>query len=341
MRRTAFGLASALFAGALAAAAAGAAAAPPRLALGVDPKDPRHVVVWMEGAGLFGSEDAGETWRAIPAAVRSVSRVEIAPGGALLIATPDGLFRSEDGGRTFSRPEGSPIGPVLDVAAAGSALFAVGETGVFRSVDGGKSFRSAGVPGQAFHLFRIRSSERAPNQVVLVSPSLLHRSEDGGDTWKRIPAGPDFDFGYFAWGVGEPPVAFAANRAGLFRSPDGATSWKAVSGAPTLLRAVWAPDPASEKYLLVSVRAATGAEEQGLGGISRGFFGTIDGGKSWSGNLSPDGSLVLDVRFAPGRTEMLYVTTESGGVFRSANKGQSWRAVTPQAPPPRKTDGQP
>lgn len=317
--------------------APGAAAAPARLSLAVDPKDPRHVVVWVEGAGLFGSEDAGETWRELPASPRSVARIAMVDGGVTLLATPEGLLRSADGGRTFARPEGSPAGPVIDVAAAGSVLFAVGETGVFRSVDGGRTFRSAGVPGHAFHLFRIRIHAHVENQVVLASPGLLHVSDDGGETWRRVPAGADFDYGVLAWGIGSPPVVIAANRKGLFRSTDGAASWKAVSGSPTLLRALWAPDPSSEKYLFVSVRAAVGDEQQGADGITKGFYRTLDGGKSWSGNLSPDGSLVLDASFVPGRLDLLYVTTESGGVFRSANKGESWRTVTPHSVPARKT----
>lgn len=336
MRKTVFALAGALLAGALAARAA---AAPARLALGVDPKEPRRVVVWMEGAGLFGSEDAGETWRGLAASPRSVARIAFGDGGVLLLGTDDGLLRSDDGGRTFTRPGGFPAGPVVDVASAGSALFAVGETGVFRSVDGGRSFRSAGVPGHAFHLYRIRSSPRVPNQVLLVSPGLLHRSDDGGETWRRVPAGPEFDYGSVAWGVGDPPVALAANRKGLFRSTDGAASWKAVWGSPTLLRGLCAPDPSSEKYLLVSVQAPVGESQQDAMVVPKGLYRTLDGGKSWSSDLSPDGTLVLEAGFAPGRTEILYVTTESGGVFRSANKGESWRAVTPQAAPARKTGG--
>jgi photosystem II stability/assembly factor-like uncharacterized protein len=336
MRKTVFALAGALLAGALAARAA---AAPARLALGVDPKEPRHVVVWIEGAGLFGSEDAGETWQGLATRPRSVARIAFADGGVLLLGTDDGLLRSDDRGRTFTRPEGSPAGPVVEVASAGSALFAVGETGVFRSVDGGRSFRSAGVPGHAFHLYRIRSSPRVPNQIVLVSPGLLHRSDDGGETWRRVPAGPDFDYGSVAWGVGDPPVALAANRKGLFRSTDGAASWKAAFGSPTLLRSLWAPDPSSEKYLIVSVQAPVGDDQQDAQVVPKGLYRTLDGGKGWSGNLSPDGTLVLEAGFAPGRVDVLYVTTESGGVFRSGNKGESWRAVTPPSAPARKTGG--
>lgn len=336
MKKAVFALAGALLASVLSLRAA---AAPARLALGVDPKEPRRVVVWMDGAGLFGSEDAGETWRGLAASPRSVARIAFGDGGVLLIGTDDGLLRSDDGGRTFTRPGGSPTGPVIDVASAGSALFAVGETGVFLSVDGGRSFRSAGVPGSAFHLFRIRSSPRVPNQVVLVSPGLLHRSEDGGETWRRVPAGPEFDYGSVAWGVGDPPATLAANRKGLFRSTDGGASWKPVFGSPTLIRSLWAPDPSSDKYLLVSVQAPVGDEQQDAMRMAKGFYRTLDGAKSWSSNLSPDGTLVLETGFAPGRTEILYVTTESGGVYRSANKGESWRAVTPPAASSRKAGG--
>lgn len=336
MKRAIFALAGAVLAVVFSVCAA---AAPARLALGVDPKEPRRVVVWMEGAGLFASEDAGETWRALQASPRTVARIAFGEGGVLILGTDDGLLRSDDGGRTFTRPEGAPSGPVIDVAAAPSALFAVGEAGVFRSVDGGKSFRSAGVPGHAFHLFRIRTSPRLPGQIVLVSPGLLHRSVDGGETWRRFPAGPEFDYGSVAWGVGDPPITMAANRRGLFRSTDGGASWKPVSGSPTLLRSLWTPDPSSEKYLLVSVLTASEDGLQAATGMVKGFYRTLDGAKSWSSNLSPDGTLVVEAGFAPGRVDQLYVTTESGGVFRSSNRGESWRAVTPPAAGARKTGG--
>lgn len=336
MKKAVFAVAGAFLASVVSARVA---AAPPRLALGVDPKEPHHVVVWVEGAGLFGSADAGETWRGLAASPRSVARIAFGDGGVLLIGTDDGLLRSDDGGRTFTRPEGSPSGPFIDVASAGSTFFAVGETGVFRSVDGGRTFRSAGVPGHAFHLFRIRTSPRVPSQVVLVSPALLHRSDDGGETWRRFPAGPEFDYGSVAWGVGDLPAVFAANRRGLFRSTDGAASWKPVSGSPTLLRSLWVPDPSSEKYLLVSVLAQSEGGQQSSEGMTKGFYRTLDGAKSWSSNVSPDGTLVVEAGFAPGRVDVLYVVTESGGLFRSANKGESWRAVTPAAAGARKTGG--
>ena len=329
MRRRIWGLAGALLLGALAPPAAAASA---RRAIGVDPKEPRRIVLWQEGAGVFASADAGETWSKLPTNPRFVARAALGDGGAIYLATDDGLLVSLDGGRTFARPEGTlPSGRYVDVAQAGTAVFAISESGVFRSVDGGRSFRNAGVAGRAFHLYRIRTSPRFPNQVALVSPSLIHRSDDGGETWRRIPAAPDVDYGSVAWGVGDPPAILAGNRKGVHKSTDGGTTWKTFSNAPSFLRGLWVPDPGSDKYILASMQPQTGDESWVDRPPERAFYRTLDGGKSWSGNLSPDGGVVLDAAFAPGRTEALYVTTDLGGVFRSGNKGDSWREISPPA----------
>ena len=305
-------------------------AAGTRVAMGVDPKEPKRAVLWQEGRGLYVTLDAGETWEKLPIALRDVARIAVGENGAIFLATGSGFLRSEDRGRTFSPPEGLPSGGrFVEAASAGRAIFAISESGVFRSVDGGRTFRSAGVPGYAYHLFRVRWCPRFPSQIALVSPTLLHRSDDGGETWRRLPAGPDFDYGSLAWGVGDPPAALVGNRTGIHRSYDGGATWKEAANVPPFIRGLWAPDPATDKYILVATLPQTGDDAWTSRPAEKGLFRTLDGGKNWTGNLTPDGGAILDVLFAPGRTELLYVTTDLGGVFRSANKGDSWREIVP------------
>ncbi len=329
MRKTLQTVAAALLA---VGVAARAGAAPARTALGVDPKEPKRAVLWEEGRGLFVTTDGGETWKKLQPALRQVARVAIGENGAIYLATDAGFFRSEDGGKTFSSPTGLPReGRFVEAASAGSVIFAISESGVFRSVDGGRSFRSAGVPGYAYHLFRVRWSPRFPGQVALVSPSLIYSSSDNGETWRRLPASPDFDYGSLAWGVGDPPAAVAGNQKGIFRSYDGGVTWKESSNVPPFIRGLWAPDPATDKYILVATLPQAGDVSWTSHPPEKGLFRTLDGGKNWTGNLAPDGGAITDVLFAPGRTELLYVTTDLGGVFRSANKGESWREIAPPA----------
>jgi photosystem II stability/assembly factor-like uncharacterized protein len=303
-----------------------------RTAMGADPKEPRRAVLWEEGQGLFVTQDAGETWRKVPISVRQVARIAVGDGGAIFLATDAGFFRSEDEGRTFSLPAGlPPDGRFVDAASAGRSILAISESGVFRSVDGGRTFRNAGVPGYAFHLFRVRWSPRFPEQIVLVAPTLIHRSDDGGETWRRVPASPDFDYGSLAWGVGDPPVALVGNRKGIYRSSDGGVSWKEFANVPPFIRGLWAPDPSTDKYILVSTQPQAGDQSWTSLPPEKGLFRTLDGGKNWTGNLSPDGGTIVEADFAPGRTDVLYVTTDLGGVFRSANKGDSWRKIQPPA----------
>lgn len=328
MRRALLAACAALLVSGLAAPAS----ARIKMAMAVDPKEPRHAVLWQEGRGLFVTQDAGDTWGKLPIALRDVTRIALGESGAILLATGTGILRSEDGGRTFSPPDGLPSGGrFVDVASAGRAIFAISDSAVFRSLDGGRTFRGAGVPGYSFHLFRVRWCHRFPSQIAVVSPSLIHRSDDGGDTWRRIPASPDFDYGGLAWGVGDPPVALVGNRKGVHRSSDGGVTWKEFPNTPPFIRGLWAPDPATDKYILVATLPQTGDESWTDRPPEKGLFRTVDGGKYWTGNISPDGGAIQEVLFAPGRTDVLYVTTDQGGVFRSANKGDSWREIAPPA----------
>jgi hypothetical protein len=105
----------------LAPMAATAFAEAPRTAVGVDAKEPRHVVVWQGGRGLFGSSDGGDMWARLGASPRAVTRIVVAEGGMeVLLGTDEGLLTSGDGGKTFSAADTGPgRRVVVDLASAG------------------------------------------------------------------------------------------------------------------------------------------------------------------------------------------------------------------------------
>jgi photosystem II stability/assembly factor-like uncharacterized protein len=204
----------------------------------LDPKDPN--VVWVGtgennaqrsvsyGNGVYKSEDGGRTWRNM------------------------GLKESEHIGRIAFDPRDSRT---MYVAAQGPLFSEGGERGLYKSTDGGdtwtnilKGTRWAGVND-------VLVDPRNPD-VLLASTwqrhrsffgylaggpeSALHRSTDGGKTWRQVgvvPAG-EGRIG-LARSASHPHIVYAiveaaGGRGGTFRSDDGGASWRRQGSFSTI-----------------------------------------------------------------------------------------------------------
>lgn len=191
--------------------------------------EPGVLYAGTDPAGLFRSEDSGETWSEVLGLNRHATRPQWTPGaGGLILHTiiPDpsdaqrlhvaisvaGVFRTDDGGESWQphnkgtradfRPDKFPeVGMCvhkMKMAAGGSKLlYQQNHCGVYRSEDGGDSWTdiSRGLPsrfgfGLALHprdpqtlwVLPITSSELrfVPNGCVAA-----YRSTNGGRAWTK------------------------------------------------------------------------------------------------------------------------------------------------------------
>src|SRR6186713_3546286 len=183
------------------------------------------------------------------------------------LSTGDGIYKSTDAGKTWRHlglREGRQIPQIvvdptnpdrLFVAVLGSPYGAGPERGIFRSTDGGESFQkvlyrdedTGGVdvvldPKDAQTVYAVLWEERlAPweNGVFNGPGSGVHKSTDGGATWRPLTSGlPTFA----ADGLGrigitvapsDPRRLFAtvesARKGGLYRSDDAGLTWTLVN----------------------------------------------------------------------------------------------------------------
>ncbi len=157
-----------------------------------------------------------------------------ADGRQLFLGTHAGLFRSEDGGQTW-QPVPLPSGqPHLDVMAitphpeeARTLYVATHEAGLFKSTDGGRTWRqaNAGLGGLDVHGLAI--DPREPEKLhaaVRGRGEGIYRSHDGGRRWTRVDDGPGGEVKVLA-SVNIPTgmggiFLYAGTAEGLQRNPD-------------------------------------------------------------------------------------------------------------------------
>jgi photosystem II stability/assembly factor-like uncharacterized protein len=230
----------------------------------------------VDTAGLFASDDDGESWQPVSALNDHRTRPSWFPGAGGLCAHS----------------------VLVDPARPERLWVGISAVGVWRSDDRGKSWQAKndGVRNMAedkehpeigFCVHGLALDPTEPNRLYRQDHSGMYRSRDGGDTWEVNDAGlPSWGFGF--------PIAIDPHTRTLFsfplesdeyrlpvdgqcrvyRSRDGGDSWEPTSrGLPgnyyaTVLRggmAVDALDPAGVY----------------IGSTSGDLFASSDGGESW------------------------------------------------------------
>ncbi len=190
------------------------------------PAAPR-VVYAAGGAGVFRSDDAGDTWRATGGFLNNVTQLAVDPTNAdVLVATAgSNIYKSNDGGATWRdvtgpltslRPSalvvdpanhstlylGSRCGPIGFKTGASSVSAAdldssnpFAGSGVYRSVDAGETWtgQSNGLGGRYFSLCveELTLDPETPGHLFtspVYSDGGDSESYDGGATWTRASA---------------------------------------------------------------------------------------------------------------------------------------------------------
>jgi photosystem II stability/assembly factor-like uncharacterized protein len=284
----------------------------------LDPKNP--LVVWVGsgennsqrsvayGDGVYKSTDGGATWENV------------------------GLKASEHIGKIVVDPRDSSI---VYVAAQGPLWRPGGDRGLYKTTDGGKSWKQVlkisddtGVsdvvldPAHPDVLFAAAYQRRRHEWTLIDGgpESAIHKSVDGGATWKKLEAGlPKEEMGRI--GLAIPPaqtdtvfaVIEAANKAGgVYRTKDAGGSWERVSeyvpNGPQYYMELF-PDPKNANRLY---SADTFLQV------------TDDGGATWkrAGEKSKhvdNHALWID----PDDTDHL-LNGNDGGLYESWDRGQTW-----------------
>lgn len=203
--------------------------------------------------------------------------------------------------------------------------FAARASGLYRSSDGGASWRSA--------YDALELSEELATPAVAVSPTFdtdrtvfagisgsILRSLDGGATWEAstLPLPPPLvsclavSPNYAIDGV----VFAGTMEDGVCRSADRGAHW--------MLWNVGLYDP---HILALAVSPSLENDNTVFAGTESGVFRSTTGGRSWRELPFPDEfAPILSLAISAAYTfdGVVFAGTESHGVFRSADRGQTW-----------------
>ncbi len=268
----------------------------------------------------------------------------------------DGVYRSDDGGKSFRNlglKESEHIAKivvdptdsdVVYVASQGPLWSGGGERGLYKSADGGANWELILSAGEYTGVTDIvldpldpkvmyaATHQRMRTVWALINggpESGIHKSTDGGATWKQLRSGlPGGEKGKIALAIEptEPDTVYATielsgSNGGFWRSLDAGASWSKqsdyISGGtgPHYYQELWV-DP-HQPYTLYQANVRLGRTE--------------DAGKTWQSvgnrNKHVDNHAVA---FNPNAPEFLLVGCD-GGLNNSHDRGKTYR-ICPNLP---------
>lgn len=214
----------------------------------------------------------------------------------------------------------APKQPNLVLAATANGL-------LYQSLDGGQSWVHRYFPAQlAGTLHALEADPRHPatwyvgiesDQSRLAG---VYKTEDGGTTWKPLPALTGKAVWALAVSPADPDIVAAGAADGVFLSRDAGASWARIS-----------PESNRDLRPVVSLAFHPADPKVIYAGTTHLPWRTRDGGANWesihSGMLDDSDVFSISV---DARTPSTVFASACSGVYRSGDGGSSWkRAATP------------
>ncbi len=316
-------------------------------ALALDPHHSNALYLGTTDGHIFGSVDAGASWKLLGLAgansnavvtnlvvdprigesqkrARSSSRIYAATWTRETAGEGGGVFISDDGGVTWreSGLQGHAVRALAQARSNPDELVAGALDGVFISRDGGASWTRATPAGDA-ELRNFDSLAIDPGDADIIYAGTFHlpwKTIDGGKHWSAIHDGmiDDSDVLSLALDETNPERIFASACSGIYRSDSAGGRWEKIEGIPYSSRRTLAirQDPAEPAVLYA--------------GTTEGLWKSADAGKLWT-RISPAdwivNTLLLEADHDSSGPSRLVIGTERQGVVLSDDGGANFRAA--------------
>jgi photosystem II stability/assembly factor-like uncharacterized protein len=314
-------------------------------ALAADPRDPNIVYLGTTDGHIFGSHNAGGTWKLLGLAGKNSNAVVT----ALIVDSRDssqiyastwtreltreggGVFVSRDSGATWQESAlGAHAVRALAQAPSDSNVLVAGALdGVFISRDAGLNWIRA-TPAGDEELRNFDSLAIDPKNPDVIYAGTFHlpwKTTDGGKHWIPVHDGmiDDSDVLSLAIDATNSERIFASACSGIYRSDAAGAIWEKIAGIPYASRRtlVIRQDPARPAVLYA--------------GTTEGLWKSSDAGESWA-RISPVNWIINAMILEPGQdssqlnstatnASRLLIGTEQQGVLASDDGGLHFRAA--------------
>jgi photosystem II stability/assembly factor-like uncharacterized protein len=304
------------------------------------------------GDGMFKSTDGGNNWQQIGLTnVQQIGRVVVHPTNPDVVIVAGlghpyganemrGVFRTRDGGKTWDKVlyinhntgaiqvEFDPTNPEIIFADLWehregpweNGSFQGTNSGLYKSIDGGNTWKklTQGLPTGEQGLGRIgfgispTNPKRMYATVDAREHSGLYRSDDAGESWKRVSIdgriyGRGSDFAEVRVHPKNPDVVYSANVAS-YRSDDGGYTWTSFKGAPggDDYHRIWI-NPINPDIMLFAA--------------DQGAVVTVNGGKTWSSWYNQPTSQLYHVSTDNQFPYWVYGGQQESGAIGTASRG--------------------
>jgi photosystem II stability/assembly factor-like uncharacterized protein len=304
-------------------------------ATATDPQQTNRIYLGTPDGHVFGSEDAGETWKLLgrvsPRTDSVVAAILVDPRHSQTLFagswTRDpslgdggGVFRSDDGGITWraSGLAGQAVRALVQAPSNPNLLVAGTLEGVFASADRGASWERIS-PESNHELRNIDSLAVDPHHPETIYVGTFHlpwKTTDGGRTWSSVHRGmiDDSDVMSILVDRARPTRVLASACSGIYRSNNGGTLWQKVQGIPFSAR---------RTHVL-----AQDASDAGLiyAGTTEGLWRSEDAGGAWQ-RVTPANWVINSVELPASRPGRVVIGTADRGILVSDDHGEHFSAA--------------
>jgi photosystem II stability/assembly factor-like uncharacterized protein len=269
--------------------------------------------------GIYSTDDAGESWRAVGLAEKTIMSITASPAQRDLVwvgTEPSEVWRSADAGAAWHQT--SPL----------DALPSSPEWSFPPKPD-------------THHVRWISCDPREAQQLwIAIEAGALVSTRDGGRTWHdRVPGGP-WDTHELAIHPDAPTVLRVAAGDGYFESDDGGATWRSPADGLDVgyLRSV-AIDPGHREVVIVS--ASTSPRSAYVAGVSDGRMYRREGNGRWERVTDgwPDPPRTIAPLLTAGHAAGELWAADERGLHRSGDGARSWREVARYARTPNSLRG--
>lgn len=295
------------------------------------------------GEGLWRSLDGGETFtRAcdgmfVECHVRALA-IDPRDDRVLYLGSEQGLYRSRDGADNWERVE-SPLNGLqiwsilLHPANPDSILVGTCPSRLFRSEDGGRTWNEADVrmrpdcPRIIYTRVTSLCAHPADAKTLWAGVEIdgVYRSGDGGKSWQSVGKGLSSADIHALTYLPEQRKLIATTNNDVNVSTDDGDTWQPMRLKEKLplpyFRGLAQRCGKPHELLLGNGDAPPGT----TGLIAR----SLDCGQTWQPALMPgrSNSTIWNIAVHPANPDLIYASSVSGQVYRSANGGTSWQKL--------------